>query len=285
MNKLLAIFFGILIYQADAQTFYTTLNGFRLGQYRETTRNEFGKPLQSGQYDDGYQYDMFLLKPDTSLYMIFEYAAYDTETIWSIQVTGRDAQADLGFENLRFGMKKEEIEKKLGLSSSQEDIGEYGHKWEYDKKNFSIEVNTQGKLSSIKLIDKSAEWFPAPQASKIPSFDVVRTALSSADNGTILGILSGDIEIYRGDSTYYFKKSFRTEQSTDHSKMLSIIKSISKDLKSVDTKNPAEYEENGRISPGQDIKHVIKIHNGHAIQEIVMKYTGGEYRVFEIRCK
>jgi hypothetical protein len=285
MDKLLALLISALTLQANAQTFYTTLNGFKLGQYRETTRNEFGNPFQSGKYDDGFQYDIFLLKPDTSLYMIFEYAANDTESIWSIQVTGSDARADIGFENMKLGMEKAQIEKVLGVPSSQEDVGTYGHRWVYDKRNFSVEVNTKGKLSSVKIIDKSDEFFPVPQVEKIPTFDKVKNALCSNDNETILNLLTGDIEIYKGDSTYYFKKSVRTEQSKDYSKVLAIIKSASKDLGSVDVKNPDEYEVNGRLTLGMDLKHVIKIKKGHAIREIVMKYTGGEYRIFEIRCR
>jgi len=285
MNKLLALILCLVICRANAQTFYTSLNGFRLGQYRETTRNEFGKPLQSGRYDDGYVYDMFLLKPDTSLYMIFEYAASDTETIWSIQVSGTDDRADLGFENLKLGMNKAEVEKRVGVASSQEDIGDYGHTWSFDHRNFSLEMNTKGKLSSIKIIDRSAEFFPVPQVDRIPSFDKVRTALSSDDPATVLAMLSGNIEVYRGDSTYYFKRSFRTEQLTDRSKLLGLIKSSVKDLRSVDVKNAEEYSESMRLEYGKDIKHVMKIGHGHTIREIVMQYTGGEYKIFEIKCQ
>lgn len=51
-------------------------------------------------------------------------------------------------------------------------------------------------------------------------------------------MLSGDVEIYRNDSTL-----------------------------------------------GEDPKHVIKILKGHKIKEIVLKYFGGQYLIYEINAK
>ena len=95
-------------------------------------------------------------------------------------------------------------------------------------------------------------------------------------------MLSGDIEIYYKDNVYYFKKSLSTEQTSDYSQIFSIIKEISTDLATVVTKNPDEYEENMRLTLGENIKHVIKIKKGHLIKEIVLKYFGGQYYVYEI---
>lgn len=283
MKKLLMICIMFLTINAIGQSFYTDLYGFKLGQYRETAKNELGNPIQYGKFEDGFVYEAYLLKPDTSLYIIFEYAARDTNIIWSIQVSGSNSTTDVGFKNATLGIDKIQTEKLFGKPSSREDIGEYGNKWVYDKTNFSLEVNTKGKLSSIKILDNSDELFPkGPDLKKIPTFDNVRKTLSSNNNDEILKFLSGDIEIYKNDSTYYFKKSFKTEMNTDYSKMISLIKDISKDLLTVNTENSDEYEENMRLSYGQDTKHVIKIKKGHVIKEIVLKYYGGQYLIYEI---
>ena len=97
-----------------------------------------------------------------------------------------------------------------------------------------------------------------------------------------MNLLSGDIEIYYKNKTYSFEKSFNTEQVTDYSKMIAIIREISKDLSIVNTKNTDEYEENMRLVFGEDTKHVIKIKKGHMINEIVLKYYGGQYLIYEI---
>lgn len=277
------ICFMFLTTHAIGQSFYTDLYGFKLGQYRETAKNELGNPIQYGKFDDGFVYEAYLLKPDTSLYIIFEYAARDTNIIWSIQVSGSNSTTDVGFKNATLGIDKIQTEKLFGKPTSIEDIGDYGNKWDYDKTNFSLEVNTKGKLSSIKVLDNSGELFPnGPDLKKIPSFDDIRIILSSNNNEEILKLLSGDIEVYKNDCTYYFKKSFKTEQNTDYSKMISLIKEIAKDLSTFNTKSIDEYEENMRLTYGEDTKHVIKIKKGHVIKEIVFKYYGGQYLIYEI---
>jgi hypothetical protein len=180
------------------------------------------------------------------------------------------------------GIDKSQIEKLFGKPSSMAEIGDYGHKWVYDKTNFSLEVSTKGRLSSIKILDNSQDLFPSNDLTKIPTFDKIQTILNSTNNENILNLLSGDIEVYKNDSTYFFKKSFATEQSTDYSNMISLIKSISKDLAMVNTKKEDEYEENIRVALGVDAKHVIKIKKGHLIKEIVLKYYGGKYLIYEI---
>src|SRR5688572_2804614 len=99
MKKLLTVFTLLLTIQVYGQTFYSDLYGFKLGQYRETAKLELGNPFQYGKFEDGFVYEAFLIKPDTSLYIVFEYAARDTNIIWSIQVSGYNATTDIGFKN------------------------------------------------------------------------------------------------------------------------------------------------------------------------------------------
>ena len=283
MRTLLILLVFVLTLQAQGQQFCTDLYGFKLGQYRKTAKNELGIPIQYGKFEDGYVYEAFLLKPDTSLQIIFEYAAKDTNIIWSIQVSGSNDKTAIGFKNAKLGVDKIQTEKLFGKPTSIKDIGEYGQRWDYDKTNYSVEVNTKGKLSSIKILDNSNELFPSPDLKKIPTFDKIQKTLNSTNNADLLNLLCGDIEIYYNDKTYSFGKSFKTEQVTNYSKMISLIREISKDLSTVDTKNADEYEENIRLALGEDPKHVIKIKKGHMINEIVLKYYGGQYLIYEIR--
>jgi hypothetical protein len=81
MKTLFTLLIIGLTLQTQAQQFYTNLYGFKLGQYREAAKNQLGKPFLSAKYDDGFEYEVFLLKPDTSLYIAFEYAAGKTNII------------------------------------------------------------------------------------------------------------------------------------------------------------------------------------------------------------
>lgn len=282
MKRGLSFLTLLITMQVYGQTFYSDLYGFRLGQYRETAKLELGNRIQYGKFEDGFVYEAYLLKPDTSLYIIFEYAAKDTNIIWSIQVSGHNSATDVGLKNAKLGLDKSQSEKLFGKPTTIEDTGEYGQKWVYDKTNISLEVNTKGKLSSIKVLDNSSELFPSQDLTKIPSFQKIQQTLSSKSSADILNLLTGDIEIYKDNKKYSLKKSYKTEQATDYSKMISIIREISKDLSTVNTKNIDEYEENMRMTYGEDTKHVIKIKKGHVIKEIVLKYYGGQYLIYEI---
>ncbi|MFC2086747.1 hypothetical protein ACFLSA_01085 [Bacteroidota bacterium] len=98
------------------QEFVTELYGIKLGQFRDVPRNEFGKVIQSHKYEDGFEREVFIVEPDTSVHMIFEYAKYDLHTIWSIQLTGDKKRFDCGFKGLMLGMTKEEVISNIGQS-------------------------------------------------------------------------------------------------------------------------------------------------------------------------
>jgi len=281
MKRFLTVLIVVATLQAHGQEFYTSLYGFRIGQYREAAKTELGKPFKTGKEDDEFEYVAFIL-PDKASYVAFEYAANDTKRIWSIQVTGTDSSINLGFKGIRLGMDQIQIEKLLGKPSSVKDIGEYGYLWTYDKTNLTVEVKN-GKLSSIKILDNSNDLYTiTPDLKKLPSFEKIQKILISNDDAEILKLLAGDIEVYYNNNTYSFKKSFLTEQLSDYSKVLSTIKTISKDLVTVNTKNSEFYEENIRIKLGEGPQHVIKIKKGHLIKEIVLKYFAGQYYIFEI---
>lgn len=283
MKSLLS--FSVLIFaftiNVQAQEYFTDLYGFRLKQYREAPLNEFGKPFKSDKFDDGFEYDAFLLKPDGALYMIFEYAADQTDIIRNIQITGTDASADLGFRNLRFGTPATEVEKHLGLPSNKVNVAEHGTRWEYDKSNFSVEINTEGKLSSIKIKDISDKAYPTPDFKKIPRFDDVLKVLTTGSNSEMAKLLAPDVELYNAGVTTYFQKSLKNEIANDYSKIFATIRELAKELKIVDPKNPAEYEENGRLTLGQSPKHVMKFKKSGKINEIVFKYEWGEFLIWE----
>jgi hypothetical protein len=267
----------------SGQTTVTELNGFHIGQYRETATNEFGKPVQHDKYEDGFEYEAFIINADKSLYMVFEYAAGRTDVIWSIQISGNDTTTDIGFKGLKLGLDKKEVERVLGKPDKKDDIGEYGEKWSYEKTNYSVEISKSGKLSSVKITDNYSS--NTPDVNKLPKFANVIKLLASKNNGEIASILAPGIEIYYKDQTMFFSKSLKTEIETDHSKIFQTIREISKELDKINTSDENSYEENMRMVIGQNIKHVIKIKTGHTIKEIVFEYINGQYLIWEINAQ
>jgi hypothetical protein len=282
MKKLIFIIIVSLTLQVQGQQFYTELYGFKLGQYRNATKKELGKPFRYEKFKDGFIYEAFFLKPDSSLYVIFEYSNIDTNVIWSIQVSGENNQTDIGFKNAKLGFDKLQTEKCFGKPSTIEYIGEYGKKWVYNKTNFSIELSTKEKLSSVKIIDNSDELYPNSDIKKMPTLDKIRIAFNSNNNAEILALLCGNIEIYYKGETYSIERSFKTELETDYSKIISLIRLISKDLSTIDISKNDDYSESMRVVLGEDVKHVMKFKKKHIIKEIVFRYFGGQYLIYEI---
>lgn len=270
----------LTLFEVNGQTIVTDLYGFQLGQYRETATNEFGKPLQQDRLDDGFEYEIFLVKPDTSLYMVFEYAPGLINVIWSIQISGNNATTDIGFKGLKLGIDETQVQQVLGAPDDKEDIGDYGEKWSYEKTNYSVEISKSGILSSVKITDTYSG--DSPDVSKLPRFKDVIKLLNSKDNSEMATVLAPGLEIYYKDKTIYFGKSIKTEIETDDSKIFQTIREISKGLNKIDLSDENSYEENMRIALGQNPKHVVKIKTGHTIKEIVFDYINGQYLIWEI---
>ncbi|MBL7471730.1 hypothetical protein [Robertkochia sediminum] len=265
-----------------SQDLVNELNGFKLNQFREVPTTELNQPLQQKTFDDGFEFELFLVKPDSTVYMIFEYANWDKNIIWSIQLYGDDPTIDPAFKNLKMGMPKEELIKKLGEPTNAKNIGEYGEMLEYEGTNYSFEINNENRLASIKISEVYNDYFPSPKAEKIPSFNSVLNSLQSSDNEIISQILSPGLEVYKNDEVIFFKHSWRNEIENDHSGIYSLIKESIVGLDKVNLNDENEYEENMRLTLNQNIKHVLKFKKHPKIKEIVMKWEFGKFLIWEI---
>ena len=282
--KILVLISLILISSLSySQEIVTDLNGFRLGQFREVPRNELKTILQQNKFEDGFEYEIYPVEKDTSVYMIFEYAKFDLNAIWSIQLTGSKKGFDCSFKDLKLGMSVKEIENKLGKPSSIEDAGKYGNKWVYDKTNFTLEITPNETLGGIKIIDMSHDFFPAPDLNKIPGFNEYTEILNSKNRTTISELLAPGIEIYKNDSVHFFKNSWDKEIVTDESGIFSLIDEAVRKLNKVNPKDTLQYEENMRFALGQDTKHVVKFNVNNVYSEIVFKYMFGRYLIWEVK--
>jgi hypothetical protein len=277
------ITFTFLSYMANAQKDITSLYGFQLEQYRETTVGEFGKPHQQDTHEDGTQFDIFILNPNRSVYLVFEYLQSQPDIIFTIQVTGTDATANVKFKGLHLGDAPVRIEQILGAPTEKLDIGSYGQQWNYADANYTLEINREGRLSSIKI----KNTFPdvTPDTNDVPDFkDDVLPALTSLKNTDIALLLAPDVEVTSRGKLFYFDKSFDTEIKEDLGEVYAAIKLETKGLSKVKTKNTQNYEENIRMVEGMDPLHVIKINDKNCtIKEIVFKYMNGKWLIWELK--
>jgi hypothetical protein len=282
MNKLCLVFIILasVFVSIKAQEVVTDLNGFRIGQYRETASNAFGKPFKQEKLADNWEHEAFIVNEDNGVYMIFQYHPKQNDLIWSIQITGDDPLLNFGFKNLRFGIDKSAVGKILGKPERKVDIGEYGNRWNYDKTNYSIEISAKGKLSSIKIHNNYLD--ETPDIKKRPIFkDVIKT-LQTGKNSEIAELLSPGMEIYYKKQTLFFNKSWKNEIETDFSHVFAAIKELAVGLEKINTSDINVYEENMRFTMGQNPKHVVKIKSGHIIKEIVFQFSNGKFRIWEV---
>ena len=221
MKYFLALILICLSITTYSREFITDLNGFRLGQYREVPKNELGAIIEQDKFDDGFEYEIFLVEPDTSVYMIFEYPNYDRDIIWSIQITGYKEGYDCKFKDLKLGLATDEIEEILGIPSAIDDMGEYGVKWSYDSVNYNLEISPDGTLAGIKLMDLSHEFYEESDLSKLISYNEYSRILKSSDRKEVANLLSPALEIYKDDSVYYFKNALINEIENDDSGIFS----------------------------------------------------------------
>jgi len=173
---LFILFFGAV--ESLAQQYIYDLNGFRLRQYREAVFNELGEAPQSGAMDDDMEYEAFFLSEEPLVYMVFQYRLPYDGLIFSIQITGDDPRIDLGFRGLRFGASEQDVIKALGQPARRIDVGERGTRLEFDKANFSVEVNTEKRLSSVRIMDDD-DVVSLPDPKSIPALQDMVKNLSS----------------------------------------------------------------------------------------------------------
>jgi hypothetical protein len=268
---------------AQGQEIVTDLNGFRLGQFRDVPKNELKTILQQDKFEDGFEYEIYLVEKDTSVYMIFEYANYDLQTIWSIQLTGNKKGFDCSFKGLKLGMSETELISNVGRPSSVEDAGEYGKKWVYENKNYTLEISPDGTLGGIKIIDMSRDFYPEPDLNKLPKFSEYTEILESNNATTISNLLSSGMEIYKNDSVYFFNKSISNEIENDDSGIFKLISEFAAISRATDETDTLQYEENMRVTEYQGVLHVAKFRINEKYSEIVFKYMFGEYLIWEMK--
>ncbi|NQX81776.1 MAG: hypothetical protein HRT66_07255 [Flavobacteriaceae bacterium] len=266
-----------------SQDIIVELNGFKLRQFNEAVKNEFGKPVHTTNFDDGFIAEIYSIKPDSSAYVVFEYPNWNKEIIFSIQIYGAFKDIYPKFKGITMGISENELIEIVGKPSTSKDIGDYGKVLEYKKTNYSFEINKKGKLSSIKIVDNFDEMFPNPNTEKIPDFNTIKEILESNNPKMISKILSAEMEIYINGKTLYFNHSWEKEIDSDISNIYNTINKIIKGIDKIDASDENQYEENIRLTLGENTKYVLKFKTDIKIKEIVLKWENGKYVIWEIK--
>jgi hypothetical protein len=274
----IVIFFFAL--NSHTQTIVSELNGIHLGQFRSVTHKTFGEPDDVQKVGESV-FEVYFLTEEPSLYLVFQYHPNEPEIIHSIQFSGQDRSYDPGFRGLKLGAAASDVEKVLGKPSKRIAAGEGRIRWEFDRSNLSIELGSDNKLSSIRIVDERIEGLE-PDVKALPNFDEVRKILQKGSNSEIAEILSPSVEVYDGEMTVSFGAKMKNELAADTSGVFATLRKLAKELSAVDRSQAGSYEEFLRLRYGKDSLHVIKLFKLTSIKEIVFMWTGRRWVIWEI---
>lgn len=278
--NVLLLFFGSTVSYAQEIEGETELAGFLIGQQRTAVHKQLGPPIQRNPSEDGWIYEFHTLKPDTSVYALFKYAQWDTTRIYAIQISGDRYDEMVPFRGLRLGASKAEVDRLLGKPDKVETIEDPPMDlYYYPHKNFSVNINKQGKLFGIQIFGNILK----NKAASSPSSGFFRRAVQSGNLDSLLIALSPDVEIHRQGKIIQFTGSARLELKNKDSELTRALLGDTESVWYVFSKERAEGTPELKATM-QDNEWVTidKFFDSSVISEVVFKTHAGRWKVASI---
>lgn len=254
------------------------LNGFWLHQYKTAITATLGKPIRAGETATS-TWEAYALSGKS--YMVFEFLKDKLNLIYSIQIAG-DASEMIPFMGLKLGDDKSELFATLGKPDKIKRIeGRKVNLYEYKNKNFSFEINDQGKICSVRITEYPELFKRA--AGDLSYWKDFKKAILNKDFKGLSEFFRPDAEIYINDEVLDIDKPFHSFFSHSAGKFYNALlkgeDSVFNELQGVEPQ--AEL----RITLNSGVGHVYKFYTGQILQEIVFFPYAGTYRVYEIKFK
>ena len=283
MITLSAIALATTLFNAHAPS-QRELNGFFLGQYTDVISAIFDEPFQTEKVSDGEEIRIYNLDSDKHAFMAFTCETSDSGTITAIQLTGMPGTDMSAFDGLKLGADRDEVLKVLGKPDSEEDMSDIPGKFlSFDDRNYSVELDEKGRLSSIKIMgfngfDKYKD--------QLPDIKILEHALKEKDVDEMLDVLMPDVEIYRGedkDEAMGFSGPARTELEDEDSPMYKTLFDGDNSVRSTYAKEKSEPNRGLGSTEGKTILVVYSFKESKYLKEVVYRWQAGRWRVWEIR--
>lgn len=276
INRLMMLWLMSGISVCSANEFPIDLNGFRLWQYRSVAENYFGKPFQTMKRDD---HVLEAHQVSKSSYMVFGYWKTFPENARTIQITGYPTKM-IPFKGLQLGDSEDQVFSVLGKPSNTKKITSPPVTiWYYDKENYTIEIDQQGRLYTIK-IDLVQEMMNDADT-KSEYWAAFKQAILAKDKDAILKCLRPDVEIYRhGKSIAIDKRYVDFQAAPDKEFMEALIGDKNSVLTQIRATEP---EVAMRLMLEMGAGWVYKFHQDNVLAEIVFFSYNGQFRVYEVK--
>lgn len=257
------------------------LNGFLLGQYAQAPDRAFGKPAQVGTDEDHWTYRAYLFDEKYGAYMAFRFPPDDHQRMLSIQIAGNAGTPMRPFLGLVIGDDKQKVLQALGNPEKIEPEKEYPvDLYTYANRNYSVEINRKGKLSSIQIMGYAG--FAEKPPSGLPDIEGLRRFIVNHDIDGLLTVLAGDLEIYRGDHAYSFSQSARAELADQETEIGQLLFGDKAGLLAAFTAERFDPDEQIRLYEKAPPGCVVKFAHSKIVREVVYKAEAGSWKVWEI---
>ena len=178
------------------------LNGFILEQSSSDIAGAFPRLFQADTTDDGWIYHTYVVDRTTGSYMSFKFPSGSAYAI-AIQIAGGPGTPMRPFLGLSLGAPTAEVVAVLGPPSSTRRLSDWpAVSWTYDNRNYSLEVDTLGRLSSIQIF--GYDGFSDSLVDTLPDIGILRGALAHRDVDAVLTMVAPDLELrWNGQPVHY----------------------------------------------------------------------------------
>lgn len=262
----------------------TELNGFLLGQYAKAPDGTFGKPTESRTAEDQWTYRAYVFDKEHRGYMVFKFPSDDAQRMLSIQIAGDAGTPMRPFLGLVLGDDKKKVQEALGPPAKIEAEKDYDvDLYTYTNRNYSVEVNRQGKLSSIQVMGYAG--FAEQPAPSMPDVEMLRKFVVGQDVDGLLSLFAGDLEIYRGDHTYDFVRSARAEIADQKSEISRLLFGSKGSLRAAFATERFDPDPQIRVYSKAPPGSVVKFPRSKIVEEVVYKVEAGAWKVWEIKLR
>ncbi len=271
---------GIRSATAQAPPSQMELNGFLLGQHRQSLDSALGTPYRVDTQPDGWTDRVYIVDRPHHAYMAFKFTAQRRAYAVSVQIAGRPGAAMRPFLGLRLGSSRADIIARFGPPSNvtpEPDL--HLELLEYPGRNYSFEVDSTGALTSIQIF--GYEGLPAAPPKDGPDpLERIRIALSLRSADSLMSQIAPDVEFYRGSQVETFRRAPRAELEDSTSWIWRDLfvgsEAITAAVRSRPSDSAVRLQENG-------VTGLVYKYDAGPVQELFFAWVPGGYRLWEVR--
>jgi hypothetical protein len=257
------------------------LNGFLLGEDAAPIAAGFDTLLKDQRYNDGWTDRVYSLDSAGTSYMVFGFSD-SSDDCMSIQITGKSKTPMHPFLGLRLGDAREKVIATLGTPSQIRHLQRHAMSFlHYDNRNYSVELDSIGRLWSIRIL--GYEGFAGVPPDSVPDLSTTFAALRSGDPDMILEALAPDVELIANDTAYSFMGAPLDVVSNRATRFSQLLYAGPSSLAALDESQIRAAVLDPQSS--DDAAHVLRyiFPDNSPVKDVVFVVHAGEWRIWDAR--